>query len=104
MKNFDDEEDRSGYYAKSDLNEQIVQCFLRGFVANTALALPGKTFKTIATGQTINIHPSSSVFGRKVDAVMYTEYVSSPFSGRFFQTAWLIVLYRFLQQRHMLEM
>ncbi|KAJ8104163.1 P-loop containing nucleoside triphosphate hydrolase protein [Lipomyces tetrasporus] len=62
-------------FGPSTLNEQIIQCFLKGFVANTALSLPGRTYRTIAGGHTINIHPSSSVFGKKVDAIMYTEYI-----------------------------
>ncbi|KAK9453344.1 P-loop containing nucleoside triphosphate hydrolase protein [Dipodascopsis uninucleata] len=59
----------------TDLNEEIVKCFLRGFVTNTALALPDKTYRTIAGGHIINIHPSSSMFGRRADAIMYTEYI-----------------------------
>ncbi|KAK9451608.1 P-loop containing nucleoside triphosphate hydrolase protein [Limtongia smithiae] len=59
----------------SELNEKVVECFLSGFIANTAIAQPGKAFITIGTGQPINVHPSSSVFGRKVSAIMYTEYI-----------------------------
>ncbi|KAK9432455.1 P-loop containing nucleoside triphosphate hydrolase protein [Lipomyces doorenjongii] len=68
-------EDKSVQLSPSVLNEQIIQCFLTGFLANTALSLPGKMYRTIAGGQTINIHPSSSVFGKNVDAIMYTEYI-----------------------------
>ncbi|KAK9491838.1 P-loop containing nucleoside triphosphate hydrolase protein [Lipomyces doorenjongii] len=68
-------EDKSVQLGPSVLNEQIIQCFLTGFLANTALSLPGKMYRTIAGGQTINIHPSSSVFGKNEDAIMYTEYI-----------------------------
>ncbi|KAK9240632.1 P-loop containing nucleoside triphosphate hydrolase protein [Lipomyces kononenkoae] len=68
-------EDKSAKLGPSILNEQIIQCFLTGFVSNTALRLPGKTYRTIAGGQNINVHPSSSMFDKKVDAIMYTEYM-----------------------------
>ncbi|KAK9369945.1 P-loop containing nucleoside triphosphate hydrolase protein [Lipomyces kononenkoae] len=68
-------EDKSAKLGPSILNEQIIQCFLTGFVSNTALRLPGKMYRTIAGGQNINVHPSSSMFDKKVDAIMYTEYM-----------------------------
>ncbi|KAK9464123.1 P-loop containing nucleoside triphosphate hydrolase protein [Lipomyces oligophaga] len=64
-----------GSAPNGELNDRIVECFLKGYVNNTALAVTGRTFKTIATGQSINIHPSSSVFGTKSSAIMYTEYI-----------------------------
>ncbi|KAK9466264.1 P-loop containing nucleoside triphosphate hydrolase protein [Lipomyces arxii] len=59
----------------SEINESIIKCFLSGFAANTALMIPGKQYSTTAGGQTINIHPSSSMFGKKAPAIMYTEFI-----------------------------
>lgn len=53
----------------------LVRCFLRGFVSNTALGLPDRRYRTVFGGQTINIHPSSMLFGRKFEAILYIEYV-----------------------------
>ena len=49
--------------------------FLSGFLANTALLMPDGTYKTLTGKQTVGIHPSSVLFGRKVEAIMYNEFV-----------------------------
>ncbi|KAK9479490.1 P-loop containing nucleoside triphosphate hydrolase protein [Lipomyces japonicus] len=75
LKSNKDNIDNGKQFAPSDLFDEIVKCFLKGFVGNTALSMPDRTFRTISSGQTINIHPSSCVFGKKVEAIMYTEYI-----------------------------
>ncbi|ANB15915.1 Dhr2p [Sugiyamaella lignohabitans] len=55
--------------------ESIIKCFLHGFISNSALGLPDRRYKTVLTAQPLSIHPSSSMFGRKVEAIMYIEYV-----------------------------
>ncbi|KAK9470460.1 P-loop containing nucleoside triphosphate hydrolase protein [Dipodascopsis tothii] len=55
--------------------EQVIKCFLAGFVCNTALMLPDRSYKTVVGSQTINIHPSSSMFGKRTEAIIYTEYI-----------------------------
>ncbi|KAI9673978.1 MAG: putative ATP-dependent RNA helicase dhr2 [Caeruleum heppii] len=53
----------------------ILKCFLRGFSSKTARLCLDGSYKTIVGNHTIAIHPSSVLFGRKVEAIMYNEYV-----------------------------
>ena len=53
----------------------ILKCFLKGFATNTARLCPDGSYKTIAGNQTVAIHPSSGLFGKKVEAIMYNEFV-----------------------------
>ncbi|KAF9361515.1 putative ATP-dependent RNA helicase dhr2 [Mortierella sp. NVP85] len=55
--------------------EVVLKCFLAGFFQNTALLQPDGTYKSIIGGQTVSIHPSSSLFGRRREAIMYNELV-----------------------------
>jgi ATP-dependent RNA helicase DHR2 len=59
----------------ADLHSRILQAFLSGFLANTALLMPDGTYKTLTGKQPVAIHPSSVLFGRKVEAIMYNEFV-----------------------------
>lgn len=67
----DDDEDRTLDVA------QVLKCFLRGFVKNTAIGMPDKSFRTTPTGETIAIHPSSMLFMSDVtcSAILYIEHV-----------------------------
>lgn len=54
----------------------ILKSFLKGYVTNTAIGMPDRSFRTCTSGQLISIHPSSNLFGKAgLDAVMYIEYV-----------------------------
>lgn len=53
----------------------VLRCFLKGFATNTARLFPDGSYKTIAGNQTVAIHPSSGLFGKKVEAIMYNEFV-----------------------------
>ncbi|KZF24367.1 P-loop containing nucleoside triphosphate hydrolase protein [Xylona heveae TC161] len=53
----------------------ILRCFLKGFSHNTARMMPDGSYKTIIGNQTVAIHPSSGLFGKKVEAIMYNEFV-----------------------------
>ncbi len=53
----------------------LVKCFLKGFKMNTARLMPDGSYKTVVGNQTVAIHPSSGLFGRKVEAIMYNEFV-----------------------------
>ena len=64
-----------GHALITDLYSRILQAFLSGFLANTALLMPDSTYKTVMGKQTVAIHPSSVLFGRKVEAIMYNEFV-----------------------------
>ncbi|KAL4896877.1 P-loop containing nucleoside triphosphate hydrolase protein [Aspergillus ambiguus] len=53
----------------------ILQSFLTGFATNTARLVPDGSYRTVVGNQTVAIHPSSVLFGKKVEAIMYNEYV-----------------------------
>ncbi|CAK9686822.1 unnamed protein product [Candida parapsilosis] len=54
----------------------ILKSFLKGFITNTAVGMPDRSFRTFNSGQLISIHPSSVLFGKSnLDAIMYIEYV-----------------------------
>ena len=53
----------------------ILKCFLKGFSSNTARVLPGGGYKTFTGNQTVKIHPSSSLQGRSVEAIMFDKYI-----------------------------
>nr|POF15267.1 putative atp-dependent rna helicase prh1 [Quercus suber] len=56
-----------------DMQDTILKCFLRGFSNNVARLCPDGTYKTFVGNQTVTIHPSSVLFGRKVEAILYDE-------------------------------
>jgi ATP-dependent RNA helicase DHR2 len=56
-------------------NEQISKCLLAGFLMNTARITPDGSYKTVYGNHTVAIHPSSVIFGRKMEAIIFTEYV-----------------------------
>lgn len=55
--------------------EAILKCFLRGFVAMSALLGPDGSYVTFKTKQIVAIHPSSVLHGQKVEAIMFLENV-----------------------------
>ena len=55
--------------------ETILRCFLTGFAGNTARLSPDGSYKTVTNNHRIAIHPSSTLHGRKLEAIMYHEYV-----------------------------
>lgn len=60
-------------------SETILQSILRGFISNTARLMPDGSYKTLMGNQTVSIHPSSVLFGRKVEAIVFNEFV---FTGK----------------------
>jgi ATP-dependent RNA helicase DHR2 len=73
----DDEQSSS---APSEAKSQaILQSMLRGFISNTARLMPDGSYKTLMGNQTVAIHPSSVLFGRKVEAIVFNEFV---FTGK----------------------
>lgn len=75
----DDEEsnDDFGKALKKPLDvAEILKSFLKGYITNTAIGMPDRSFRTCTNGQLISIHPSSNLFGKaNLDAIMYIEYV-----------------------------
>ena len=66
----------------TDLAERILMAFLTGFKMNTARLMPDGSYRTLVAGsQLVAIHPSSVLVGRKVECIMYNEFV-------FTQKAW----------------
>jgi ATP-dependent RNA helicase DHR2 len=57
----------------------ILLSLLRGFISNTARLMPDGSYRTLMGNQTVAIHPSSVLFGRKVEAIVFSEFV---FTGR----------------------
>ncbi|KAJ5334032.1 uncharacterized protein N7506_007815 [Penicillium brevicompactum] len=53
----------------------ILQSFLAGFATNTARLVPDGSYRTVVGNQTVAIHPSSVLYGKKVEAIMYNEFV-----------------------------
>lgn len=77
-----------------ELGTRILKCFLKGFFHNTARLVPDGSYRTILGSQAVAIHPSSMLFGKKVEAIMYYEFVytTRPFA-RFVsvvQMDWLV--------------
>ncbi|KAL8736702.1 MAG: hypothetical protein Q9166_000068 [cf. Caloplaca sp. 2 TL-2023] len=59
----------------SEIATSILKCFLKGFVTNTARLMPDGSYKTIVGNQLVAIHPSSGLHGKKVEAIVYNEFV-----------------------------
>ncbi|KND02764.1 ATP-dependent helicase HrpA [Spizellomyces punctatus DAOM BR117] len=53
--------------------DPILKCFLTGCFQNVALRTPTGEYKTMIGNQTVFIHPSSVLFGKKPVAVLYNE-------------------------------
>ncbi|KAF1988287.1 P-loop containing nucleoside triphosphate hydrolase protein [Aulographum hederae CBS 113979] len=58
-----------------DHTNAILQCILRGFPVNSARLMPDGSYKTLPGNQAVAIHPSSVLFGRKVEAIVFSEFV-----------------------------
>jgi len=53
----------------------ILKSFMKGFVGNVARIMPNGSYQTLEGHQTVGIHPSSVVYGKKVEAILYNELV-----------------------------
>lgn len=80
----EDEEDEEDEEEEDDLNSNtsgqfdikaLIKCFLHGYVGNSALGLPDRRYRSILNGQLLSIHPSSMLFGQRLEAIMYMEFV-----------------------------
>jgi ATP-dependent RNA helicase DHR2 len=56
-------------------NEAILRSLLKGFAMNTARLVPDGSYRTFVGNQTVAIHPSSVLFGKKVEAIVFSEFV-----------------------------
>lgn len=57
--------------------EWLIKSFLRAFADRTATLAPDGTYVTTKGKNVVSIHPQSSLWGRKVEAIMYLENVFS---------------------------
>ena len=53
----------------------IMRCLIHGFTAQTAVLVPDGSYRTSVGRQTVAIHPSSTLFGRRAEAIVFTELV-----------------------------
>ncbi|CAZ86080.1 unnamed protein product [Tuber melanosporum] len=58
-----------------DLATRVLKCFLKGFLHNTARLVPDGSYRTVVGNQAVGIHPSSVLFGKRVEAIVYHEFV-----------------------------
>lgn len=54
---------------------QFRRCLTAGFFLNTACRQPDGNYRALSSGQTVLIHPSSVLFGKKPDCVLFDELV-----------------------------
>ncbi|KAL1850195.1 hypothetical protein Daus18300_012995 [Diaporthe australafricana] len=57
--------------------EQIRRCLTTGYFSQAARMLPDGTFRTIDGGTVLHAHPSSIMFNRKADWVIFTEVMET---------------------------
>lgn len=74
-KMFNQTQDQAVAAITPELAQSILKCFLKGFANNTARLFPDGSYKTMVGNQSVAIHPSSGLFGKKVEAIMYNEFV-----------------------------
>lgn len=51
------------------------RCLTAGFFLNTAYRQPDSTYRAMSSGQVVSIHPSSVLFGKKPDCLIFNELV-----------------------------
>jgi ATP-dependent RNA helicase DHR2 len=73
------DEEHSSSAPSEARSQAILQSMLRGFISNTARMMPDGSYKTLMGNQTVSIHPSSVLFGRKVEAIVFNEFL---FTGK----------------------
>lgn len=55
--------------------ENILRAFLTGFISHTAFLSPDGSYRTTTGNHAVSIHPSSVLYGKKVEAIVYHESV-----------------------------
>ena len=55
--------------------ECILKSFLKAFGTRTALLAPDGTYITTVGRNTISIHPSSVLYGQRIEAIMFLDHV-----------------------------
>ena len=57
--------------------QEILKSLLSGLSRHTAILQPDSSYKTVNSHQTVYIHPSSVLFGKKAGVVVYSELVET---------------------------
>lgn len=68
-------EDTSSSLSSAERTDAILRTILVGFAQNVARLCPDGSYKTVEGNQTVGIHPSSVMRGRKLEAIVYNELV-----------------------------
>ncbi|GLI73513.1 hypothetical protein PoHVEF18_001731 [Penicillium ochrochloron] len=68
---------RQGAAGTTTSPEQIQRCLTTGYFAHAAKMQPDGTFKTVSGGLTLHAHPSSLMFNRKADWVIFHEIMQT---------------------------
>ena len=55
--------------------ENLLRCLVTGLSQNVALLQPDGSYKSLSGNQQVHIHPSSVLFQKKADAVVFFELV-----------------------------
>lgn len=58
-----------------DTTTPIRRCLVTGFFLNAAQRQPDGSYRTLLDGQSVRIHPSSVLLGKKAECVLYNELV-----------------------------
>lgn len=58
-----------------ELAMSILKCFMKGFATKTARLCSDGSYKTMVGNQIVAIHPSSGLFGKKMEAILFNEFV-----------------------------
>ncbi|KAJ1922757.1 ATP-dependent RNA helicase [Tieghemiomyces parasiticus] len=55
--------------------DRVLQCFVAGFFHQTALLQPDGTYKSVIGSQFVRIHPASTLFNSRREAILFNELV-----------------------------
>ncbi|WRX14607.1 Helicase [Theobroma cacao] len=56
---------------------QFRRCLAAAFFLNAALKQPNKTYRALASGEVVHIHPTSVLFHTKADCIIFNEFVKT---------------------------
>lgn len=68
-------ESTKGEPVSPDLAQRVLKAFLKGYFHQTARAAPDGAYLTVLGHQNVTIHPASTLFGQRREAIVYHEYV-----------------------------
>ncbi|KAG5519535.1 hypothetical protein PMAC_001690 [Pneumocystis sp. 'macacae'] len=84
--------------------ELILQCFLTGFIMNTALLQADGNYYTTIGNTIVHIHPSSVLFNKKVEAILYNDliFTNKPYvhAVSMIKSDWLRTIHQMVQNNN----